>query len=171
MTPLSDVPGFVSRVEDAVSRLEKASISDSTRDGIGCSEHTRENPACWNEPKSKALLLWVDSPTSIKTSKESSMYRLLSCTAVVVCMALTPALAADDSSQAGAPDQSTGAKEQSSAPPASGAASDTKPMEEMNPSSGSMDTSQGAKEQSSAPPGSSASDPSKPNPTMGTEKE
>jgi hypothetical protein len=30
------------------------------------------------------------------------MYRLLSCTAVVVCMALTPALAADDSSQAGA---------------------------------------------------------------------
>ena len=45
------------------------------------------------------------------------MYRLLSCTAVVVCMALTPALAADDSSQAGAPDQSTGAKEQSSAPP------------------------------------------------------
>ena len=75
------------------------------------------------------------------------------------------------SSQAGAPDQSTGAKEQSSAPPASGAASDAKPMGEMKPSSGSMDTSQGAKEQSSAPPGSSASDPSKPNPTMGTEKE
>jgi hypothetical protein len=106
-----------------------------------------------------------------KTSKENSMYRLLSCTAVVICMALTPALAADDSSQAGAPDQSTGAKEQSSAPPASGAASDAKPMGEMKPSSGSMDTSQGAKEQSSAPPGSSASDPSKPNPTMGTEKE
>jgi hypothetical protein len=37
------------------------------------------------------------------------MYRLLSCTAVIVCMALTPALAADDSSQAGTPDQSTGA--------------------------------------------------------------
>ena len=99
------------------------------------------------------------------------MYRLLSCTAVVVCMALTPALAADDSSQAGSPDQSTGAKEQSSAPPASGAANDAKLMGEMKPSSGSMDTSQGAKEQSSAPPGSSASDPSKPNPTMGTEKE
>jgi hypothetical protein len=96
------------------------------------------------------------------------MYRLLSCTAVVVCMALTPALAADD---AGTPDQSTGAKEQSSAPPASGAASDAKPMEEMKPSSGSMDTSQGAKEQSSAPPGSSASDTSKPNPTMGPEKD
>ena len=109
--------------------------------------------------------------TSIKTSKESSMYRLLSCSAVVICMALTPALAADDSSQAGATDQSTGAKEQSSAPPASGAASDTKPMGEMKPSSGSMDTSQGAKEQSSAPPDSSASDPSKPNPAMGTEKE
>jgi hypothetical protein len=72
------------------------------------------------------------------------MYRLLSCTAVVVCMAFTPALAADDSSQAGAPDQSTGAKEQSSAPPASGAANDAKPMGEMKPSSGSMDTSQGA---------------------------
>ena len=63
------------------------------------------------------------------------MYRLLSCTAVVVCMALTPALAADDFSQAGTPDQSTGAKEQSSAPPASGAASDAKPMGEMKPSS------------------------------------
>jgi len=95
------------------------------------------------------------------------MYRLLSCTAVVFGMALTPALAADT----GSPDQSTGAKEQSSAPPASGAASDTKSMGEMKPSSGSMDTSQGAKEQSSAPPGSSASDTSKPNPTMGTEKE
>ena len=134
-----------------------------------CSMHTRENSA-WNEPKSKALPYgWIFHLN--KTSKESSMYRLLSCTAVVVCMALTPALAADDSSQAGAPDQSTGAKEQSSAPPASGAASDAKPMGEMKPSSGSMDTSQGAKEQSSAPPGSSASDPSKPNPTMGTEKE
>jgi hypothetical protein len=76
------------------------------------------------------------------------MYCLLSCTAVVVCMALTPALAADDSSQASSPDQSTGAKEQSSAPPASGAASDAKLMGEMKPSSGSMDTSQGDKEQS-----------------------
>ena len=112
-----------------------SSISNSTRDGIGCSEHTRENPASWNEPKSKALLYgWIFHLN--KTSKESSMYRLLSCTAVVICMALTPALAADDSSQAGAPDQSTGAKEQSSAPPASGAASDTKPMGEMKPSSG-----------------------------------
>jgi hypothetical protein len=107
-----------------------------------CSVHTRENSA-WNEPKSKALpYRWIFHLN--KTSKES---------------------------QAGAPDQSTGAKEQSSAPPASGAASDTKPMGEMKPSSGTMDTSQGAKEQSSAPPGSSASDPSKPNPTMGTEKE
>jgi hypothetical protein len=145
-----------------------SSISNSTGDGIGCSEHTHENPAYWNELKSKALLLVGGFSTSIKTSKENSMYRLLSCTAVVVGMALTPALAAD---QAGSPDQSTGAKEQSSSPPASGAASDTKPMGDMKPSSGSMDTSKGAKEQSSAPPGSSASDPSKPNPTMGTEKE
>jgi len=59
------------------------------------------------------------------------MYRLLSCTAVVVCMALTPALAADDSSQAGSPDQSTGAKEQSSAPPGSSASDPTKPNPAM----------------------------------------
>ena len=69
-------------------------ISNSTRDGIGCSEHTRENPVSWNQPKSKALRYgWIFHLN--KTSKESSMYRLLSCTAVVICMALTPALAAD----------------------------------------------------------------------------
>ena len=56
---------------------------------------TLENPASWNEPKSKALPYgWIFHLN--KTSKESSMYRLLSCTAVVICMALTPALAADD---------------------------------------------------------------------------
>ena len=74
--------------------LGASSISDLTRDGIGCSKHPRENSA-WNEPKSTALPYgWIFHLN--KTSKESSMYRLLSCTAVVVCMALTPALAADD---------------------------------------------------------------------------
>jgi hypothetical protein len=95
------------------------------------------------------------------------MYRLLSITAVLLGMVLTPAFAADETMS---PDKSTGAKEQSSAPPASGAESDAKPMGDMKPSSGSADTSTGAKEQSSAPPSSSAADPSKPNPTLGTEK-
>jgi hypothetical protein len=56
------------------------------------------------------------------------------------------------------------------APPASGAASSTKPSEgAMNPDQGSADQSAGAKEHSSAPPGSSASETSKPNPTLGSE--
>ena len=107
------------------------------------------------------------------------MYRFLSCTAVALVMALTPAMAADDYSnnpskmtaQTGGADTSTGAKEQSSAPPSSGAASDAKPAEAIKPSSGTADTSSGAAEQSSAPPSSSAADPSKPNPALGTTKE
>jgi hypothetical protein len=97
------------------------------------------------------------------------MSRLLIGTGIALFMALTPALAADQATPSA--DTSTGAKEQSSAPPSSGAASDAKPAEAMNPSSGSADTSGGAKEQSSAPPESSAADPSKPNPTLGTDKE
>jgi hypothetical protein len=97
------------------------------------------------------------------------MSRLLMGTGIALIMALTPALAADPATQGGA-DASTGAKEQSSAPPSSGAANDAKPAEVMKPSSGSADTSGGAKEQSSAPPESSAADPSKPNPTLGTDK-
>ena len=111
------------------------------------------------------------------------MYRLLSCTTVALVMALTSAMAADDYSNnpsksndamtapTGGADTSTGAKEQSSAPPSSGAASDAKPAGAMKPSSGSADTSGGAVEQSSAPPSSSAADPSKPNPALGTTKE
>jgi len=74
-------------------------------------------------------------------------------------LGVTPALAADDSAkmpQSGA-DTSTGAKEQSSAPPGSAAESANKPL----PSAGG--------ERSSAPEGSSAADPSKPNPALGSE--
>jgi hypothetical protein len=119
------------------------------------------------------------------------MKRLMTCTAMAVLLGLTPALAADKSNMlptqpgvshetskkamepsSGSADTSGGAREQSSAPPASGAASATKPDEDaiedaMAPASGSADQSSGAKEQSSAPAGSSAADSSKPNPTMG----
>ena len=63
----------------------------------------------------------------------------------------------------GSADTSTGAAQQSSAPPSSGAAS-------AGDASGAAmggDQSTGAKEQSSAPEGSSAADTSKPNPTIG----
>jgi hypothetical protein len=109
--------------------------------------------------------------SKLNHSKESTMSRLLISTGIALFMALTPALAADQATPSGGADTSTGAKEQSSAPPSSGAASDAKPAEAVNPSSGSADTSGGAKEQSSAPPESSAADPSKPNPTLGTDKE
>jgi hypothetical protein len=99
------------------------------------------------------------------------MSRLLISTGIVFFIALTPGLAADQATPSGGADTSTGAKEQSSAPPSSGAASDTKPADVMKPSSGTADTSGGAKEQSSAPPESSAADRSKPNPTLGTDKE
>ena len=115
------------------------------------------------------------------------MNRLLIGTAAAVLLGLTPALAADDSAmqpptqsgvthdtaksaaqpESGSADTSGGAAEQSSAPPASGAASANKSA--MDPSSGSADQSTGAKEQSSAPEGSSAADTSKPNPTLGDE--
>ena len=118
------------------------------------------------------------------------MNRLLIGTAVAVLLGLSPALAADDpqwrrrrslacrmklevgdtSQTSGSADTSGGAAEQSSAPPASGAASANKvDKDAMAPSSGSADQSTGAKEQSSAPEGSSAADTSKPNPTLGTE--
>jgi hypothetical protein len=123
------------------------------------------------------------------TLKESNMNRLLIGTAVAVLLGLSPALAADDTMapatqpgvsqetsksahqpSSGSADTSGGAAEQSSAPPASGAASANKvDKDAMAPSSGSADQSTGAKEQSSAPEGSSAADTSKPNPTLGTE--
>lgn len=112
------------------------------------------------------------------------MMRLITSAAAVVLLGMTPALAAENSSpstqsgvspeaaksahepSSGGADTSTGAKEQSSAPVGSGAASSYKPDNEAM-GGDSMDTSKGAKEQSSAPPGSSAADSSKPNPTLG----
>jgi hypothetical protein len=83
------------------------------------------------------------------------MQRIVAAIAVTLMVSALPALAADQNSgqsPAGG-DTSTGAKEQSSAPPGSDAAADT-----SNKSSegASGDTSTGAKEQSSAPPGSAA---------------
>jgi hypothetical protein len=121
------------------------------------------------------------------------MNRLLIGTAVAVLLGLSPALAADNADNtamqpptqsgvtnetaksateppSGTADMSGAARERSSAPPDSGAASAGKvDKDAMAPSSGSADESTGAKEQSSAPPGSSASDTSKPNPTLGSE--
>jgi hypothetical protein len=114
--------------------------------------------------------------------KESNMNRLITTTAVAVLLGLAPALAADTAAptqpgatpeaaksatqpDSGDADTSTGAKEQSSAPPSSGAA--TAGKTDMNVTGG--DQSTGAKEQSSAPQGSSAADPSKPNPTIGSD--
>ena len=45
------------------------------------------------------------------------MTRILIGTGIALMMALTPALAADPATQSGGADTSTGAKEQSSAPP------------------------------------------------------
>jgi hypothetical protein len=70
--------------------------------------------------------------------------------------------------ESGGADTSRGAKEQSSAPVGSGAASGYK-TEHDALSGGAMDTSKGAKEQSSAPPGSSAAETGKPNPSLGGE--
>lgn len=112
------------------------------------------------------------------------MNRLLATTAVALLLGLAPALAAEESTpptgagvspeasqqatqpDTGSPDTSGGAAEQSSAPPASGAASAQKSTEGQ-----SSDTSGGAKEQSSAPPGSSASETTKPNPTIGADSD
>jgi hypothetical protein len=111
------------------------------------------------------------------------MNRLFATTAMALLLGLAPALAAEESStpptgagvspeasqqanqpDTGSADTSGGAAEQSSAPPASGAASAQKSTEGQ-----SSDNSGGAKEQSSAPPDSSASETSKPNPTIGAD--
>jgi hypothetical protein len=66
----------------------------------------------------------------------------------------------------GTADNSGAAREQSSAPPESGAATAD---EDASKAAQSSDTSSGAKEQSSAPKDSSAANKSKPNPTIGSE--
>jgi hypothetical protein len=89
------------------------------------------------------------------------MTRYLIGAAAVVLLYASPVLAADTmkpstppagANMAGA-DTSSGAKEQSSAPPGSPAESD---MSNKSSTGASGDTSKGAKEQSSAPPGSAA---------------
>lgn len=80
------------------------------------------------------------------------MQKILGAIAVTLLVAM-PAFAADQPGQPAGGDSSTGAKEQSSAPPGSDAA-DNAANKSTEGSSG--DTSTGAKEQSSAPPGSAA---------------
>ena len=95
------------------------------------------------------------------------MNRLLTCTAIALFLGLTPALSADNAApvQQGA-DTSTGAAQQSSAPPGSQSEMDsTAPC--AQPGS-SMDKSSGAAQQSSAAP-CTAANPSKPNPNGSTQ--
>ncbi len=75
--------------------------------------------------------------------------------AIAALMCASVALAAEDAQKpaAGGADTSTGAKEQSSAPPGSDAKED---MSGGSTAGTSSDTSTGAKEQSSSPPGSAA---------------
>ena len=102
------------------------------------------------------------------------MTRYLIGAAAVLLLSASPVLAADTMKPSSQPagenaagsDTSSGAKEQSSAPPGSPAESDL-----SNKSSTGMDTSGGAMERSSAPPGSSAAEPSKPNPTLNTSEQ
>jgi hypothetical protein len=90
------------------------------------------------------------------------MKHCLTYAAIAVLMSSGLALAGD--AQPTGADTSTGAKQQSSAPPGSDAEQD----KSGSTAGTSSDTSTGAKEQSSAPPDSSAADKSKPNPTSNT---
>ena len=83
------------------------------------------------------------------------MTRKFAIAAIAALMCASAALAAEDAQKptAGGADTSTGAKEQSSAPPESKAEKD---MSGASTAGTSSDTSTGAKEQSSSPPGSAA---------------
>jgi opacity protein-like surface antigen len=83
------------------------------------------------------------------------MTRKFAIAAVAAFMCASATFAADDAQKpaAGGPDTSTGAKEQSSAPPESEAAKD---MSGKSTAGTGGDTSPGAQEQSSSPPGSEA---------------
>ena len=85
------------------------------------------------------------------------MTRTFAIAAMAALMCASVALAAEDAQKpaAGGADTSTGAKEQSSAPPGSEAKED---LSGGSTAGTSSDTSTGAKEQSSAPPGSAAAD-------------
>jgi hypothetical protein len=107
------------------------------------------------------------SKIAAKGRKETNMARTLITVATAILISAAPAFAADDAQTppSGGADTSTGAKEQSSAPPGSDAAED---MTSGSTAGESSDTSSGAKEQSSAPPGSDAADKSKSNPDTGS---
>lgn len=81
------------------------------------------------------------------------MHRVLGALVVTLLVSAIPAVAADQPAQPAGGDTSTGAKEQSSAPPGSDAADNAS---NKSTEGASGDTSTGAKEQSSAPPGSAA---------------
>jgi hypothetical protein len=89
------------------------------------------------------------------------MTRYLISAAAILLVSASPVLAADTMKPSNQPagenaagsDTSSGAKEQSSAPPGSPAESD---LSNKSSTDASGDTSKGAKEQSSAPPGSAA---------------
>jgi hypothetical protein len=88
-------------------------------------------------------------------TRKRPMTRKFAIAAVAALMCASAAFAADDAQRpaAGGPDTSTGAKEQSSAPPESKADKD---MSGKSTAGTGGDTSTGAKEQSSSPPGSEA---------------
>jgi hypothetical protein len=104
------------------------------------------------------------------------MTRHLISTAAVLLLTLSPAVAADTMKPSTQPagqnaaggDTSSGAKEQSSAPPGSPAQED---LSNKSSTGTGQDTSGGAMERSSAPPGSSAAEPSKPNPTLNSSEQ
>jgi hypothetical protein len=83
------------------------------------------------------------------------MTRTFAIAAIAALMCASAALAAEDTQKPAAtgPDTSSGAKEQSSAPPESKAEKD---MSGSSTAGTGSDTSTGAKEQSSSPPGSDA---------------
>jgi hypothetical protein len=104
------------------------------------------------------------------------MTRYLIGAAAVLLLSASPVLAADTMKPSSQPagenaagsDTSSGAKEQSSAPPGSPAESD---LSSKSSTGTGADTSGGAMERSSAPPGSSAAEPSKPNPTLNSSEQ
>jgi hypothetical protein len=111
-----------------------------------------------------------------KTFRSTRMTRYLISAAAILLMSASPVLAADTMKPSSQPagenaaggDTSSGAKEQSSAPPGSPAESD---LSNKSSTGTGEDTSGGAMERSSAPPGSSAAEPSKPNPTLNTNQQ
>jgi len=107
---------------------------------------------------------------SITDPRSLNMNRLLTCTALALLLGATPSFATDSSTStstdkgaaseatmpdSGSKDTSTGAAQQSSAPPASDAAQD-KSAEQSMPDVDSADPSTAAKEQTSKPAGTDA---------------